>query len=187
MVVRQSDRCRPAIDTERGRAPIERSCVRPAHPPRKLTQMQSSRAAPAVAELLPGRRPQRVAPPRPRNGTRPPAHGGQAEEGLRIAMLAPPWISVPPAGYGGVESVVSVLSEALVKRGNEVTLYCAPGSTSSADVVTLLDDTHPDEIERSLYEVRPRRPRVRSDRSRTRRAPVRRRSRSLRVHGSQHG
>ena len=26
---------------------------------------------------------------------------------LRIAMLAPPWISVPPPGYGGVESVVS--------------------------------------------------------------------------------
>ena len=68
-------------------------------------------------------------------------------------MLAPPWISVPPVGYGGVESVVSVLTEALVRRGNEVTLFCAPGSTSSAHVVTLLDDAHPHEIERSLYEV----------------------------------
>jgi glycosyltransferase involved in cell wall biosynthesis len=68
-------------------------------------------------------------------------------------MLAPPWISVPPVGYGGVESVVSVLTEALVQRGNEVTLFCAPGSTSTACVVTLLDDAHPDEIERSLYEV----------------------------------
>jgi glycosyltransferase involved in cell wall biosynthesis len=68
-------------------------------------------------------------------------------------MLAPPWISVPPTGYGGVESVVSVLTEALVRRGNEVTLFCAPGSTSSADVVNLLDRAHPDEIERSLYEV----------------------------------
>ena len=27
--------------------------------------------------------------------------------GLRIAMLAPPWIPVPPPGYGGIESVVS--------------------------------------------------------------------------------
>jgi glycosyltransferase involved in cell wall biosynthesis len=68
-------------------------------------------------------------------------------------MLAPPWISVPPTGYGGVESVVSALTEALVQRGNEVTLFCAPGSTSSAHVVTLLDEAHPDEIERSLYEV----------------------------------
>jgi len=68
-------------------------------------------------------------------------------------MLAPPWIAVPPPGYGGVEEVVSVLTEALVRRGHAVTLLCAPGSTSSATVVTLLDAAHPDEIERSLYEV----------------------------------
>jgi len=115
--------------------------------------MQSSRSAPAVAEALVRRRPLRVVSPRPRNGTRSPGHGSHREAGLRIAMLAPPWISVPPAGYGGVESVVSVLTESLVARGNEVTLFCAPGSTSSAEVVTLLDDAHPDEIERSLYEV----------------------------------
>ncbi|MEO6858786.1 MAG: glycosyltransferase family 4 protein [Solirubrobacteraceae bacterium] len=68
-------------------------------------------------------------------------------------MLAPPWISVPPPGYGGVEAVVSVLTEALVGRGHHVTLFCAPGSTSAARVTNLLSDTHPDEIERSLFEV----------------------------------
>jgi glycosyltransferase involved in cell wall biosynthesis len=67
-------------------------------------------------------------------------------------MLAPPWISVPAPGYGGVESVVSALTEALVARGHEVTLFCAPGSKSTARVVTLLDQARPDEIERSLYE-----------------------------------
>src|ERR1700685_134007 len=72
---------------------------------------------------------------------------------LRIAMLAPPWISVPSPGYGGVESVVSTLTEALVRRGHDVTLFCAPGSASDATVVTLLDATHPDRIERSLFEV----------------------------------
>jgi glycosyltransferase involved in cell wall biosynthesis len=71
---------------------------------------------------------------------------------MRIAMLAPPWISVPPPGYGGVESVVSTLTEALVHRGHTVTLFCAPGSQSQANLVTVLDDPHPDEIERSLYE-----------------------------------
>jgi glycosyltransferase involved in cell wall biosynthesis len=71
---------------------------------------------------------------------------------LRIAMLAPPWISVPAPGYGGVESVVSALTEALVRHGHEVTLLCAPGSRSAARVVTLLDEARPDEIERSLYE-----------------------------------
>ena len=72
---------------------------------------------------------------------------------LRVAMLAPPWIPVPAPGYGGVESVVSSLTESLVRRGHAVTLFCAPGSTSRADVVTVLDKCYPDEIERSLYEV----------------------------------
>jgi glycosyltransferase involved in cell wall biosynthesis len=72
---------------------------------------------------------------------------------VRVAMLAPPWISVPPPGYGGVESVVSTLTEELVRQGHAVTLFCAPGSVSGARVVTLLDESHPDEIERSLYEV----------------------------------
>ena len=78
--------------------------------------------------------------------------GGRPEASLRIAMLAPPWISVPAPGYGGVESVVSTLTEALVGRGHHVTLFCAPGSVSSATVVTLLKESHADEIERSLYE-----------------------------------
>ena len=78
--------------------------------------------------------------------TRPP-------DALRVAMLAPPWIPVPAPGYGGVETVVSSLTEAFVEQGHDVTLLCAPGSRSSARVVTLLDEAHPDEIERSLYEV----------------------------------
>lgn len=73
-------------------------------------------------------------------------------EPLRIAMLAPPWIAVPPTGYGGVESVVSALTEALVALGHDVTLFCAPGSVSTARVETLLGTVHPDEIERALYE-----------------------------------
>jgi hypothetical protein len=47
-------------------------------------------------------------------------------------MLAPPWISVPAPGYGGVESVVSSLTEALVRLGHKVTLFCAPGTVSRA-------------------------------------------------------
>ena len=71
---------------------------------------------------------------------------------MNVAMLAPPWIAVPPSGYGGVETVVSVLTEALVRRGVDVTLFCAPGSASSAEVVPLLAQPRPHEIERSLYE-----------------------------------
>lgn len=71
---------------------------------------------------------------------------------MRIALLAPPWIPVPPPGYGGVEAVVALLANELHRRGHAVTLFAAPGSHSDAEVRTLLDRAHPDEIERSLYE-----------------------------------
>jgi len=73
-------------------------------------------------------------------------------EPLRIAVLAPPWIPVPPPGYGGIEAVVALLCEALVQRGHEVMLFAAPGSRSAARVYPLLQDAHPDEIGSSLFE-----------------------------------
>jgi glycosyltransferase involved in cell wall biosynthesis len=71
---------------------------------------------------------------------------------LRVAVLAPPWIPVPPPGYGGIEAVVDLLCEELVRRGHEVTLFAAPGSWSAARVHTLLESAHPDTIGSSLYE-----------------------------------
>jgi hypothetical protein len=41
---------------------------------------------------------------------------------MRIAQLAPPWITVPPAGYGGTEWVVQQLCDGLVARGHEIVL-----------------------------------------------------------------
>src|SRR5436853_7783882 len=75
-----------------------------------------------------------------------------SEPRLRIAMLAPPWIPVPPPGYGGIEFVVALLTDALVEQGHDVELLCAPGSRSSARVQTLLDAAHPEHIERALLE-----------------------------------
>jgi glycosyltransferase involved in cell wall biosynthesis len=71
---------------------------------------------------------------------------------LRIAMLAPPWIPVPPPGYGGIEFVVALLCDALVEQGHDVELFCAPGSTSKATVHPLLESPHPEHIERALFE-----------------------------------
>jgi glycosyltransferase involved in cell wall biosynthesis len=80
----------------------------------------------------------------------PPAPTGVGA--LRIAMLAPPWIPVPPPGYGGSEAVVDLLCEGLVARGHHVTLFAAPGSHSAAHLRTLLTAAHPDEIGSSLRE-----------------------------------
>jgi glycosyltransferase involved in cell wall biosynthesis len=67
-------------------------------------------------------------------------------------MLAPPWITVPPAGYGGIEAVVSLLSDEFVRRGHSVTLFCAPGSRGDAELRPLLSEPHPDRIGEALFE-----------------------------------
>ena len=67
-------------------------------------------------------------------------------------MLAPPWIPVPPSGYGGIEQVIALLAAELTERGNKVTLFAAPGTRSDARVLSPLEGPHPDEIEMSLYE-----------------------------------
>jgi glycosyltransferase involved in cell wall biosynthesis len=72
---------------------------------------------------------------------------------MRVAMLAPPWIPVPPPGYGGIEQVIALLAAELTERGNAVTLFAAPGTRSEASVLSPLEGPHPDEIETSLYEV----------------------------------
>ncbi len=58
---------------------------------------------------------------------------------LRIAQVAPLFESVPPRGYGGTERVVSYLTEALVERGHDVTLYASGDSTTRARLVAVCE------------------------------------------------
>jgi glycosyltransferase involved in cell wall biosynthesis len=51
---------------------------------------------------------------------------------LRIAQIAPLWASVPPATYGGIELRLHWLTEELVARGHEVTLFASGDSQTSA-------------------------------------------------------
>ena len=51
---------------------------------------------------------------------------------LRLAMLAPVSWSTPPAGYGPWELVTSLLTEALVARGVDVTLFATRNSRTAA-------------------------------------------------------
>jgi glycosyltransferase involved in cell wall biosynthesis len=48
---------------------------------------------------------------------------------MRIALVAPPYLSVPPKKYGGTELFVAELALALQKRGVDVTLYTNGEST----------------------------------------------------------
>lgn len=58
---------------------------------------------------------------------------------MRIAMLAPLELRVPPSGYGGTELVVSLLTEELVRRGEDVTLFASGDSVTSARLVSVCD------------------------------------------------
>ena len=51
---------------------------------------------------------------------------------IRIAMVAPLEIRVPPVAYGGTELVVSLLTEELVRRGHDVTLFASGDSVTTA-------------------------------------------------------
>ncbi|RJQ56342.1 MAG: glycosyltransferase family 4 protein [Actinobacteria bacterium] len=53
---------------------------------------------------------------------------------MKIAMVAPIWERVPPARYGGIELVCSLLTEELVRRGHEVTLFASGDSVTDAEL-----------------------------------------------------
>lgn len=72
---------------------------------------------------------------------------------MKVAMVSPLEMKVPPVGYGGVELVVSLLTEELVRRGHDVTLF-ASGDSVTSGKLGLHSDGLPD------VEVRPPLPRT---------------------------
>jgi glycosyltransferase involved in cell wall biosynthesis len=56
---------------------------------------------------------------------------------MKIAQIAPIIERVPPKKYGGTERVVSALTEELVKRGHEVTLFASGDSITSAILISV--------------------------------------------------
>lgn len=55
---------------------------------------------------------------------------------MKIALLAPPYLPVPPDGYGGTERIISSLTEGLVERGHDVTLFATGDSHTKAKLVS---------------------------------------------------
>lgn len=51
---------------------------------------------------------------------------------MKIAIIAPPWLSTYPGCYYGIENVVHNLTSSLTKKGHEVVLFTVGGSTTNA-------------------------------------------------------
>jgi glycosyltransferase involved in cell wall biosynthesis len=54
---------------------------------------------------------------------------------MRIAQVAPIYEAVPPLRYGGTERIVSYITEGLVRRGHDVTLFASGDSRTAARLV----------------------------------------------------
>ncbi|HLZ60039.1 MAG TPA: glycosyltransferase family 4 protein [Ktedonosporobacter sp.] len=55
---------------------------------------------------------------------------------MKIAHIAPPWITIPPKNYGGTEIVLYHLIEEQVAQGHEVTLFAPGDARTSARLIS---------------------------------------------------
>jgi glycosyltransferase involved in cell wall biosynthesis len=75
---------------------------------------------------------------------------------MRIAQIAPLWERVPPPAYGGIELVVGLLTDELVARGHEVTLFASGDSITDAKLSAIHPQAlrlDPDIKEYGIYEM----------------------------------
>jgi glycosyltransferase involved in cell wall biosynthesis len=72
---------------------------------------------------------------------------------LQIAVIAPPWYEIPPAGYGGIEAVCYWLVEGLLRRQHDVTLIAAGEAHTQARFYSTYNPAPSDRAGRNLPEV----------------------------------
>src|SRR5690606_9639346 len=64
-----------------------------------------------------------------RGGSRPGQRSRRGAIHVRIAIVSPPWVAVPPQAYGGTENVIDTLARGLQAAGHEVLLFATGDST----------------------------------------------------------
>ncbi len=73
---------------------------------------------------------------------------------LKIGIVAPPWVPVPPTSYGGTELVLDVLARGLHAAGHDVTLFTTGDSTCAVPRSYLFEQCDPDRMGYSVLELR---------------------------------
>jgi glycosyltransferase involved in cell wall biosynthesis len=73
---------------------------------------------------------------------------------LRVGIISPVWFAVPPPGYGGIELVVSLLADGLVRAGHDVTLFASGDSYTKAKLQWVFRTAPSAEIGMTEYEFR---------------------------------
>jgi len=68
-------------------------------------------------------------------------------------MLSPVWFPVPPDRYGGIEAVVALLTDGLVRRGLDVTLFASGDSVTTAPLAHVFEVAPSDRIGQTFWEL----------------------------------
>jgi glycosyltransferase involved in cell wall biosynthesis len=61
---------------------------------------------------------------------------------LKIAIIVNPLIPVPPEQYGGIERIIYMLIQELIKTGHDVTLYAHPDSKPGCELIPYGEEAH---------------------------------------------
>lgn len=73
---------------------------------------------------------------------------------MRIAIVAPPWLPVPPPAYGGTENVLDTLARGLKAAGHDVLLCTTGDSTCPVRRISIFDDSVGVGVGSSVDEIR---------------------------------
>lgn len=58
---------------------------------------------------------------------------------MKIAIISPVMVPVPPKKYGGIELIVDELARGLAKKGHKVSVFCSGGSTIEQEGITRVE------------------------------------------------
>ena len=73
---------------------------------------------------------------------------------MRIGIIAPPWIPIPPTAYGGIESFIDTLARALHDAGQDVVLAASDDSTSPVPRLKGFEPSDPETMGVTAHELR---------------------------------
>src|SRR5487761_1272081 len=73
---------------------------------------------------------------------------------MRIAIVAPPWLPVPPPAYGGTENVLDTLARGLKDAGHDVVLCATGDSTCPVERTSVFDNAVGVGVGNSVHEIR---------------------------------
>ncbi|NCU32313.1 MAG: hypothetical protein EOM23_05140, partial [Candidatus Moranbacteria bacterium] len=58
---------------------------------------------------------------------------------MKIAIVSPVMVTVPPKKYGGIELIIDELARGLAQKGHQITVFCCGESTIDEEGITRVE------------------------------------------------